>query len=147
MDICVRKPLVATCGLDKTIKIWNYEEKTIELNWQFNEEIFALSFHPSGFYLVVAFTDRLKLMAVTLHNQANMNKQRYYKEIAPFKGCKEIRFSNGGQYFAAVNGGSSNHLIQVFRFWTGEAPVRKSRLLTHPCRVTPSRVTPVESRT
>jgi WD40 repeat protein len=29
MDICIRKPLVATAGKDKCIKIWNYEEKTV----------------------------------------------------------------------------------------------------------------------
>lgn len=56
MDLCIRKPLIATCGADKTIKIWNYEEKTLELNWSFtNEEPFALAFHPSGFHIVVAF--------------------------------------------------------------------------------------------
>ncbi len=32
MDICIRKPLIATCGVDKTIKIWNYEEKTLEFS-------------------------------------------------------------------------------------------------------------------
>jgi hypothetical protein len=25
MDICIRKPLIATASKDKTIKIWNYE--------------------------------------------------------------------------------------------------------------------------
>ncbi len=33
MDVCTRKPLIATCSSDKTIssiRIWNYEEKTLE---------------------------------------------------------------------------------------------------------------------
>jgi WD40 repeat protein len=30
MDVCIRKPLIATASKDKTIKIWNYEEKTVE---------------------------------------------------------------------------------------------------------------------
>lgn len=30
MDVCTRKPLIATASKDKTIKIWNYEEKTVE---------------------------------------------------------------------------------------------------------------------
>jgi WD40 repeat protein len=51
MDICVRKPLIATCGQDKCIKIWNYEERTLELSWSFNEEAHCLSFHPSGFHV------------------------------------------------------------------------------------------------
>lgn len=57
MDLCIRKPLIATCGKDNTIKIWNYEEKTLELNWNLNsnEEPLALAFHPSGYHIVVAF--------------------------------------------------------------------------------------------
>jgi WD40 repeat protein len=31
MDICVRKPLIVTCGKDKYIRIWNYEENKQEL--------------------------------------------------------------------------------------------------------------------
>ena len=30
MDVCIRKPLVATAGKDKAIKIWNYEDRTVE---------------------------------------------------------------------------------------------------------------------
>lgn len=30
MDVCIRKPLIATASKDKTIKIWNYEDKTVE---------------------------------------------------------------------------------------------------------------------
>lgn len=25
MDVCIRKPLIATCGLDRSVRIWNYE--------------------------------------------------------------------------------------------------------------------------
>jgi len=38
MDICVRKPLIATVGADKWIKVWNYEEKTLDLAWNFPNE-------------------------------------------------------------------------------------------------------------
>lgn len=51
MDICIRKPLIATCGKDKTIKIWNYEEKTLELSWLFNEEAYCIALHPSGLHV------------------------------------------------------------------------------------------------
>jgi hypothetical protein len=27
IDVCVRKPLVATCGADKSVRIWNYLDK------------------------------------------------------------------------------------------------------------------------
>ena len=25
LDVCIRKPLIATCSLDRSIRIWNYE--------------------------------------------------------------------------------------------------------------------------
>ena len=27
MDVCIRKPIIATCSLDKSIRVWNYENK------------------------------------------------------------------------------------------------------------------------
>lgn len=47
----MRKPLIATCGKDKTIKVWNYEEKTLELSWLFNEEAYCVALHPSGLHV------------------------------------------------------------------------------------------------
>lgn len=25
LDVCIRKPLIATCSLDRSVRIWNYE--------------------------------------------------------------------------------------------------------------------------
>ncbi|EGR33091.1 WD repeat protein [Ichthyophthirius multifiliis] len=122
MDICKRKPIIATLSTDRYIKIWDYEKKTIDIQWSFNQEVSCLSLHPQGFGIVVAFADKLKLMNLCIHNSTNNQKNKAYKEISPFKGCKEIKFSNGGQYFAAVNSSSSNQIIQVFQFFTGENP-------------------------
>ncbi len=58
MDICVRKPLIVTCGADKFIRVWNYEEKTIEAYKSYTEEAYCVSFHPSGFHIVVGFSDK-----------------------------------------------------------------------------------------
>jgi len=27
MDLCMRKPIIATCSLDKSVRVWNYENK------------------------------------------------------------------------------------------------------------------------
>ena len=101
LDSCVRKPLVATCSLDKSVRIWNYVEKTLELLKYFNEEAHSLSFHPSGLHLLVGFSDKLRLMNVV------MDDVRPFKEFA-VKSCRNCSFSNGGQMFAAVNGNSVN---------------------------------------
>ena len=31
MDVCIKKYLVATCSIDKTVRIWNYNTKTLEI--------------------------------------------------------------------------------------------------------------------
>mmetsp|Transcript_13687 Transcript_13687/g.36226 ORF Transcript_13687/g.36226 Transcript_13687/m.36226 type:complete len:1228 (-) Transcript_13687:39-3722(-) len=109
MDVCTRKPLVVTCGMDKSVRVWNYLEKTCELCKFFNEEAYSVAFHPSGFHLIIGFSDKLRLMNLL------MEDMKTYKDI-PIKACREVRFSNGGQYFAAV----STNTIQVYRTYTCE---------------------------
>jgi len=109
MDVCVRKPLIVTCGQDKTVRIWNYLEKTCDLMKQFNEEPSAVAFHPSGFLLIVGFSDKLRLMNLL------MEDMRTFKDL-PIKACRECRFSNGGQMFACVN----SNQIQVYKTFTCE---------------------------
>jgi len=109
VDTCIRKPLVATCGLDKSVRIWNYQDKTLELNKIFNEEAHSLAFHPSGLHLLVGFSDKMRLMNVV------MDDIRPFKEFA-VKACRECRFSHGGHMFAAVNGNT----INVFATYTCE---------------------------
>eukprot|EP00397_Hematodinium_sp_SG-2012_P002542 GEMP01002549.1.p1 GENE.GEMP01002549.1~~GEMP01002549.1.p1 ORF type:complete len:1215 (+),score=317.57 GEMP01002549.1:306-3950(+) len=109
VDICARKPLIVTCGADKTIRVWNYITKTCELWKAFNEEAYSVAFHPSGFHLIAGFSDKLRLLNLL------MEDMRTFKEI-PIKACKEVRFANGGHYFAAVN----NNTIQVYRTYTCE---------------------------
>ncbi|KAJ3026946.1 UNVERIFIED_CONTAM: Cilia- and flagella-associated protein 57, partial [Siphonaria sp. JEL0065] len=82
MDTCARKPLIATCGTDKSIRIWNYIENTIEVLKFFPEEPLSIALHPSGLYILVGFPDSLKLMNVLID------------DIRPFwesniRGCRE----------------------------------------------------------
>ena len=37
MDVCIRKALVGTCSLDKTVRIWNYLEHNLENFKEFEE--------------------------------------------------------------------------------------------------------------
>ena len=48
VDICIRKPLIATCSTDNSVRIWNYMDKTTDLVKVFPEEAFSLAFHQSG---------------------------------------------------------------------------------------------------
>lgn len=117
MDICVRKPLIVTCGSDKYIKVWNFIENTLEISHPFTEESYGVSIHPSGHNIVVGFSDRLKIMNLIVHN----NQIKPIKEIQ-LKQIKEVQYSNGGQYFAAASGSAINSTMPIFIYssYTGE---------------------------
>ena len=94
---CCRRPLVATCGSDKTVRIWNYLDRSLEIVKEFTESSYCVSFHPDGLSILIGFGDKLRLCGV------------YYDDIRPFRefsirGCRFCRFSNGGAQFAAVEG-------------------------------------------
>ncbi|XP_038268117.1 cilia- and flagella-associated protein 57 isoform X1 [Dermochelys coriacea] len=97
LDICIRKPLIATCSLDRSVRIWNYETNTLDLYKEYQEEAYAVSLHPTGLYVLVGFSDRLRLMNLLIDDI------RTFKDFT-VRGCRECTFSNGGHLFAAVNG-------------------------------------------
>ncbi|VDD76062.1 unnamed protein product [Mesocestoides corti] len=97
LDICSRKPLIATCATDRTIRIWNFELNNLELYKEFAEEAYSISLHPLGHFILVGFSDKLRLMNLLI------DEIRPVKEF-PIRGCKECAFSNGGHLFAAVQG-------------------------------------------
>lgn len=109
LDVCVRKPLVVTCGLDRSVRVWDYLDNRNDLTKFFNEEAHSVSFHPSGLHVLVGFSDKLRLMNLL------MDDLRIAKEL-PIKACRECQFSNGGHMFAAVNGNT----IHVFNTYTCE---------------------------
>lgn len=111
MDVCIRKPLVVTCGEDNSVRIWNYIEHSLEVMSTFNEEPYSVAFHPSGFHIVVGFADKLRMMNIF------NNSIKSYKDIN-IRACTEVRFSHGGHLFAAATGS----YIKVFSFYTGESP-------------------------
>ncbi|KAI9204617.1 WD40-repeat-containing domain protein [Polychytrium aggregatum] len=107
LDVCCRKPLLVTCGTDKSVRVWNYVKRTCELVKYFPEESYTVALHPSGLYLLVGFGDKLRLMNVL------MDDLRLFREF-PIRSCRECRFSNGGHIFAAVHG----NVIQIYNTWT-----------------------------
>mmetsp|Transcript_22834 Transcript_22834/g.63112 ORF Transcript_22834/g.63112 Transcript_22834/m.63112 type:complete len:1547 (+) Transcript_22834:150-4790(+) len=109
MDMCVRKPLIASCSTDKSVRLWNYNDRTCELVKWFPDEIFSIAIHPSGLQVLVGFADKLRLMTILMEDLKTV------KEFG-IKGCRECCFSTGGQYFAAVNGTT----ISIYNTYTCE---------------------------
>ncbi len=107
MDVASNKPLIITSGSDRSIRVWNYIENTLEVVKYFPEEAISVSLHPSGLYVLAAFTNSIKLMTLLID------------DIRPFwesniPGCKECSFSNGGQFFAVVLGST----VQIYNTWS-----------------------------
>lgn len=103
---------MVTCSKDKTIRVWNYNTKTMEICYSVTEEALAVAMHPSGFHIVVALVDKILMMNI-------LSKSLNTFKSLQIKNCREVRFSNGGHLFAAAVG---NNSIQVYNFYTGESP-------------------------
>ncbi|NWI19707.1 CFA57 protein, partial [Crypturellus soui] len=109
LDSCIRKPIVATCSLDRSVRIWNYKNNTLELYKQYQEEAYTVSLHPTGLFCLVGFSDKLRLISLLYEDM------HVFKEFA-VRSCKECAFSNGGHLFAAVNG----NVIHIYSTTTFE---------------------------
>lgn len=108
IDVCVWKPLLATCGRDHTVRIWNYLERTADIIESFAEEPLSVTLHPSGLFVLVGFTDRVRLLAIL------MKEMRTIKEIN-VRSCRECCFAKGGHLFALA----SANAVHVYDTYTG----------------------------
>ncbi|NXC40825.1 CFA57 protein, partial [Penelope pileata] len=109
LDICIRRPIVATCSLDRSVRVWNYKTNTLELYKEFWEEAYTVALHPTGLFCLVGFSDKLRFISL-------LYKDMHVFKDFPVKECKECSFSNGGHLFAAVNG----NVIQIYSSTTFE---------------------------
>uniref|UniRef100_A0A3Q1GAX6 Cilia and flagella associated protein 57 n=1 Tax=Acanthochromis polyacanthus TaxID=80966 RepID=A0A3Q1GAX6_9TELE len=108
LSVCIRKPLVATSSLDRSVRIWNYETKVLELYKEFQEEAHSVALHPTGLFILVGFSDKLRLMNLVIDDI------RTVKEFT-VRSCQECAFSHGGHLFAAVSG-NIIHIYSVTSF-------------------------------
>ncbi len=114
MDTCLRKQLIVTCS-KSYIMIWNYKEGKFLLAYKItssNEQgCTSVAFHPSGFHFIACVGDKLLVMKV-------LSKSISEQHSLTLKNCKEVRFSNGGQFFAV---GVSCYTY-VYNFYTLTCP-------------------------
>ena len=119
-------PVVYTASSDKTIARWSYNitgHLTLDFLQFMNDEILAFDVHPSGFYLMICFNSYIRYGNILSGNVKKSGKIDFptpkgeiTKGYLDIKGCKEIRFSNGGHLFAC----NDNTHILVYKFWTLE---------------------------
>ena len=95
-DVCVQKSVLVTSSVDRHIRVWNFIKKTIEIDKKFDEDVLSVAIHPSGYILVAGFRFKLCVFVVLA------NDLQLCHDFPNIKQCREVRFSQGGQYFAAV---------------------------------------------
>ena len=84
LDSCVRRPWVVTSSNDKTVRIWNHRTNNMEYLKSFAEDVYSVAMHPSGFHVLIGFTDKLRLMNVVLGDLL---------KVAEFdiRSCREVK--------------------------------------------------------
>uniref|UniRef100_A0A7S1KL60 Cilia- and flagella-associated protein 57 n=1 Tax=Percolomonas cosmopolitus TaxID=63605 RepID=A0A7S1KL60_9EUKA len=107
LDTCVRKPYVATCSLDQTVRILNYQKSSMVVCQKFSSEAHSIALHPSGLYCAVGFSDKLRFLKI-------LGSKLVEEKFFAIRKCQEVKFSHGGHFFAAVNG----TVINVYHTYT-----------------------------
>ncbi|KAJ8383718.1 hypothetical protein AAFF_G00215600 [Aldrovandia affinis] len=95
LSTCIQKPLLATCSVDRTVRIWNFETNMLELYKGFAEVPHSVALHPTGLSILVVFSKKLSWLNLLIDDF------RTFKEY-PLTGLTECAFSNGGHMFAVV---------------------------------------------
>jgi WD40 repeat protein len=72
MDLCINKPYIITCSLDKYLRVWDYRKKALILSKNFDEEMYSVAYHPNGMHALVSFPDKILPLHVYYDEIANM---------------------------------------------------------------------------
>eukprot|EP01063_Lacrimia_lanifica_P027793 TRINITY_DN3956_c0_g6_i1.p1 TRINITY_DN3956_c0_g6~~TRINITY_DN3956_c0_g6_i1.p1 ORF type:complete len:1383 (+),score=561.76 TRINITY_DN3956_c0_g6_i1:69-4217(+) len=99
LDVCVQRSVVVTASTDKHIRVWNFLKKQVEVDKKMDDvlgEVQSVAIHPSGSLLVAGYQTKLFVFLVLA------NDLQVCHEFPHIRQCKEVRFSKGGQYFAAI---------------------------------------------
>lgn len=109
LDVAIRKSLVVTCGVDKFIRVWNFLTMSQEAAREFAEDIYCVSIHPTGLFVLAGCVDKIRMYTVLLNDIRELTEW-------PIRMCRELRFSNGGHMFAVANG----NILQLYSTTTQE---------------------------
>ncbi|XP_061115383.1 cilia- and flagella-associated protein 57-like [Conger conger] len=108
LSTCIQKPLLATCSMDRTVRIWNFESRMLEFYKGFAEVPLSIALHPTGLSILVVFLTKLVWLNLLIDDF------RTFKEF-PLSGCTECAFSHGGHMFAVVCG-TDIHVFSTITF-------------------------------
>ena len=69
---------------------------SLDVAKEFQEEAYSVAIHPSGLFLLVGFSEKLRLMNVLIDDI------RPFKEIM-IRGCREVRIANDMQIITSLS--------------------------------------------
>ena len=98
MDLCINKPYIISCSKDKSVRVWDYQNKIHVISKMFEEELYSIAFHPSAMHALVSTDDKIYPLNVFYDEIDNMAPPITSKK------SKEIKFSNMGHLFAFDSG-------------------------------------------
>lgn len=108
MDVCIRKPILATCSTDQSIRIWNYLDCSCSSVKYFTEEIYSVAVHPSAMYILAGFSDKLRLMSFLVDDI------KPFKEF-PLRACREVLCFI---YSSFTNASKTLHIDSLQSWWS-----------------------------
>ena len=108
IDIALWRNVVATTGRDRSIRLWNVNERRQEAIHMFDEEPTSLALHPTGLYAAVSFNEKVQLLSLLLDGFSHCRDLNV-------RGVNLVRFSRGGQYIACCAG----TVVQIYHTFTG----------------------------
>ena len=107
MDTCINKPYLITCSKDKTVRLWDYAARNHVISKSFEEELYSITYHPSGMHALVSTDDKIFPLNVFYDEIDSMTQP-----ITTKAKSKDIKFSNMGHLFAFDSG----TFVQIWDF-------------------------------
>ena len=117
-DVCLSKPWIVSIGQDKTLTIWNYLKKRVEMTWNLNEELLSVSIHPQGYFICLGMGDKAVVFTL-LANSVREFQKKVLKEIF-LKNVYKVQFSKGGNYLVICS--ENPNAVNVFQFYSMHCP-------------------------
>ena len=92
---CLKKPYLMTTGIDKTLRLYQYNTGQLRLKLceKLDEYIISMDIHPSGMYMVACTEHGLVYYTIC-------EKEFCLTHRTPLNQCRVIKFSHGGHVFA-----------------------------------------------